>query len=325
MEEGEEEQKPVEDSPPPPDPEDEGVREEELEPLEGVPSTPVSEEGGVKVNVINPFKPSVRISRVVRQGKCYYHPAKPASYLCASCGKSICNVCGRNISGTYFCPQCAPASLPIAQSVTPAPKEPDTSWYKAVLAIGVIFILIGAILLLGYWPLSSISAAEYENLLEDYRNDGGHNLKDYRPGDIITVRDTIIRLRVDHDANWGVITLLWFESTGKDDNDFWMTFDADLERDYHVGDDISITLHVEEDSRTHDEVIREDNNNLPDISNIDHTASIDMVFIAMIAIGSFLVIIYFLFAQKIKDSKPNEAESKGTQYKTSQSKSGDKY
>ena len=163
-------------------------------------------------------------------------------------------------------------------------------------------------------------------MLEDYHNDGGHNLREYSPGDIITKRDTIVRMRVDFDeGNWGVITLLWFESTGKDDNDFWLTFDTDLERDYHVGDDISITLHVEEDSRTHNEVIREENNNLPDISNIDHTMSIDMVFIAMVAIGSFLVIIYFLFTQKIKASSPKDKESKGTQYKAHQHESGDKY
>ena len=136
--------------------------------------------------------------------------------------------------------------------------------------------------------------------MEKYYDEGSHNLKDYRPGDVIVIRDTIVRISIDYDSIYGVVTFLWFESTGKGDEDFRLLFDADLERDYNVGDTVSITLHVEEDSRTRDEVIREYNNNLPNLSNIDHTISIDLIFLAMIIFGGFLVFIGILFLQKLK-------------------------
>lgn len=291
------------------------MEEEEKIPIDDVPPPAHEEETGVKVKVINPFKPGVRVSRVIRQGKCYFHPAKPASYLCASCGKSICTVCGNDISGTYFCPQCTPVPPPVTAAQSPEPRQPDTSWYKAVLAIGIIFILIGAILVVAYWPLSSINAAEFENIRDDYftpepGQPAGTNYPGYRPGDTITIRDTIVRRKIEsNDSSFGTVTRFWFESTGKDDTDFWLDFDADLERDYHVGDEVAITLHVEEDSRFHNEVIRElDTSTLPDISNIDHTFSINIVFYSIIIIGIFLVIMYAIFAKKAKDFRSKNVD-----------------
>ena len=260
------------------------------------------EKDDVKVKVIKPFKPLPRITRVMRQGKCYYHPSKPASYICASCGKSICSFCATNYGDVYFCPQCAPYQTYQEYAAPPPQKEEvrERGWYNAILAIGIILALIGAIMALVYWPLTSMSAAEFENLQEDYWLDGGHNLKDYRPGDIIVIRDTISRIETDYDPTYGVITILWFKSTGKGDTDFSMSFDADLERDYHVKDTISITLHVDEEARSHDEVIRELNNNLPDISNIDHTISVDLVFYSLVVFGAFLVLIYMLLSKKLQ-------------------------
>jgi hypothetical protein len=272
---------------------------EELDHTEDVPK-PVVEDDKIKVNVIQPFRPSVRISRVVRQGKCYYHPAKPASYICASCGKSVCTVCGRDVGGVYFCPQCAPPEVPIAQPVTPKVEEPNINAYRALFSIGIILIIIGAILLAAYWPLSSMSAADFENLRKEYRDDGSHNFKEFRPGDIIVIKDKIIRVDVQHDPAWGVVTTFWFDTTGPDDLDFSLMFDGDLERDYREGDVVSITLHVEEDSRTQNEIIREDHNNIPDISNIDHTLSVDLVFISFIVLGGAFVVIYFMFYRKFK-------------------------
>jgi hypothetical protein len=275
----------------------------------------------VKVNVITPFKPGIRVSRVVKQGKCYYHPAKPATYVCASCSKSVCTVCGRDIGGAYFCPQCAPpdAPAPVYESAPQSKPKADTSWYKALLSVGVILILIGALLFLVYWPLSSMSAAEYENLMDEYYKDpdgpngsatGGHNIPDYRPGDSITIKDKIVRIEFENDPEYGVVTLIWFESTGKDDTDSPLRFDADLERDYHVGDVVSITLHVDENPRTHDEIIREYDDNLPDISNIDHAISVDLVFLATIAIGAFLVVLYYMFTKKAKESEEDAKDTK---------------
>ena len=152
-----------------------------------------------------------------------------------------------------------------------------------------------------------MKAAEFENLRDRYWDDGGHNFRDYKPGDVIVIRDTILRMSVDYDPQWGVVTHLWFESTGKGDNDLIMTFDADLEGDYHVGDTVSITLHVDEESRTHDEVIRELNNNLTDTSNIDQTISADIVFYAIVVIGAFLVFIYMLFTHKVRRVEAAEA------------------
>lgn len=263
----------------------------------------------VKVKVIKPFKPSPRVSRIVRQGKCYYHPTKPASYICSSCGKSICSVCAKNLGGVFFCPQCAPLERPSERP--PAPQEVKSAavWYRALFSIGIILAIIGSILALYYWPLTSMNAAEFENLQEEYWDEGGHNYKDYRSGDTIVIRDVIVRKSIEHDPTYGVVTRLWFETTEEGDNDFNMLFDADLERDYHVGDTVSITLHVDEDSRTHDEVIRELNNNLPDISNIDHTVSVDMVFYAMIILGIVLVLISVLFAQKMRRAEKVERPS----------------
>lgn len=291
MEEGE--KKSIEDEEPlPPPPDDMN----QPPPLEG---TSKGDEG-VKVNVLKPFKASPRVSRIVRQGKCFYHPEKPASYICNSCGKSICSVCTRNFSGVFMCPTCAPYVAPRTQLPSPATYTDNKSWYRALLAIGVVLLAIGLILALFYWPLASISAAEYENLQEQYWNDRGHNYKDYKPGDVIVIRDTIVRISDDHDPMYGVVTRIWFESTGKGDLDFSLLFDADLEKDYHVGDTVSITLHVEEDLGTRDEVIREYNNNLPNTSNIDHTISIDLIFFALILFGAFLVFLYALFMRKEK-------------------------
>jgi hypothetical protein len=293
---------------------------EKMKPMEGSSIPSSDEKTQVKVNVITPFKPGVRISRVVKQGKCYYHPAKPATYVCASCAKSVCTVCGRDIGGAYFCPQCAPPDAPISAVVSPEKAKADTSWYKALLLVGVIMILIGSLLYVAYWPLSSINAAEFENLLEVYWEDpdgpngsamGGQNFPDYRPGDIITIKDKIVRRSIENDPQWGVTTLLWFESTGKDDTDFSIRFDADLERDYNVGDVVSITFHIEEDSRTHDEVIRELNNNLPDISNINRAISVDLMFLAMTAFGIFLVVLYYMFTKKLKKAESEEKHSIG--------------
>ncbi|UCG69549.1 MAG: hypothetical protein JSV09_00555 [Thermoplasmata archaeon] len=265
----------------------------------------------MKVKVIKPFKPSPQAVKVVRQGKCYYHPAKPASYICTSCGKSVCVTCAKNLGEVFFCPQCAPFETQIPPPPPPQETKRDIGWYKALFSIGVILIIIGLIFVLIYWPLTSMSAAEFESLMEEYQKDpdgpgpetGSYNFKDYRPGDVIVIRDKIVRRSIERDPSYGPITRLWFDSTGKDDNDFTLIFDADLERDYHVGDTVSITLHVDEDERTHNEVIREYNNNLPNISNIDHTISIDLVFYAMIIFGVILVVIYYLFTrqQKIVD------------------------
>lgn len=263
--------------------------------------TPSGEDTDLKVKVIKPFKPSPRVSRFVRQGKCYYHPAKPASYICSSCGKSICSVCAKGLGEVFFCPQCAPLEAPIPPPTTPREAESAMSWYRALLTIGIILVIIGSLFALVYWPLTSMNAAEFENLEEQYLNDGGHNFKDYTPGDVIVIRDEIVRIFMDHDpGRFGVVTRLWFKSTGKGDNDFSMLFDADLERDYKVGDTVSITLHVDEDDRTHDEVIREMNDDLPDISNIDHTSSVDLVFYALIIFGIFLMFLYLLFTQKTR-------------------------
>lgn len=263
----------------------------------------------MKVKVIKPFKPSPRVARIVRQGKCYYHPAKPASYICSSCGKSICSVCSKNYGDVFFCPQCAPLEIPRPPPPVVGESESAANWYRALFTIGVIFIIIGSLFMLAYWPLTSMNAAEFENLQEDYWNEGGHNFKDYRPGDVIVIRDKIERRVMEHDPMYGVVTRLWFESTGKDDEDFNMLFDADLERDYKVGDVVSITLHVEEDSRTHDEVIREYNNNLPDISNIDQTLSIDLIFYAIIIFGILLIVIYAIFTNKMRRVKTTQTST----------------
>jgi hypothetical protein len=298
----EEEKIPIEDVPPPEQDGDDKI------PMEDVPPPVQEKEKDVKVKVITPFKPGVRISRVIRQGKCYFHPAKPASYICASCGKSVCTICGRDVNGTYFCPQCAPVPAPVQPAPPPEPKPPDTSWYKAVLAVGIILVLIGAILAVAYWPLSSINAAEFENLRDDYftpepGQPAGTNYESYRPGDTITIRDTIVRRKIEsNDSTFGTVTRFWFKSTGKDDTDFWMDFDVDLEKDYHVGDEVVIILHVEEDDRFHNEVIKElDTSTLPDISNIDHTFSINIVFYSFIIIGVFLIVLFVIFTQKAKD------------------------
>lgn len=283
-------------------------------------SSPISDEPSeMKVKVIKPFKPGPRAMKIVRQGKCYYHPAKPASYICGSCGKSVCSICAKNLGEVFFCPQCAPFETQIPPPPPPQEAKKDTSWYKALFTIGVILIIIGSIFVLIYWPVTSMNAAEFENIQEKYMNDGAYNFEDYRPGDVIVIRDTIVRRLVEDDPNFGVVTLLWFESTGKDDGDFRISFDADLERDYRVGDSVSITLHVDEDERTHDEVIREFNNNLPDISNIDHTLSFDLVFYSMIIFGVILVVIYILFTKKQKTAEESESsiikkgeEDKGT-------------
>lgn len=255
----------------------------------------------VKVKVIKPFKPLPRITRVMRQGKCYYHPSKPASYICASCGKSICTFCATNYGDVYFCPQCAPYET-YQEYAAPPPHEEasETGWYNAILAIGIILAIIGAIMALAYWPLTSISAREYEKLYEDYEENLFQNFKDYRPGDVIVIRDTISRIRTEYSQVYGVMTQLWFKSTGKGDTDFSLMFDADLERDYHVGDTVSITLHVDEESRTHREVISEYYNTLPDISNIDHTISVDLVFYSLVIFGAFLVLIYMLLSKKLQ-------------------------
>jgi hypothetical protein len=257
----------------------------------------------MKVKVIKPFKPGPRVARIVRQGKCYYHPAKPASYICSSCGKSICSVCAKSYGDVFFCPQCTPLEIPRSPPAV-GESESAANWYRALFTIGVIFIIIGSLFMLAYWPLTSMNAAEFENLQEQYLEDGGHNFKDYTPGDVIVIRDEIVRIEMDHDpGRYGVMTRLWFKSTGKGDNDFHMAFDADLERDYKVGDTVSITLHVDEDSRTHDEVIREYNNNLPDISNIDQTLSIDLLFYSIIIFGVLLIIIYVIFTNKMRRLK----------------------
>jgi hypothetical protein len=309
--ENEEEKKLPEDAPPPDHDNVEKVPPEDQPPLDP------GEEDGVKVKVINPFKPGVRISRVIRQGKCYYHPAKPASYLCASCGKSICTICGTDINGTYFCPMCTPVPSPSTPALPPPEsKPPDTSWIKPAFAIGIIFILIGAILVVAYWPLSSISAAEFDNLQKEYDEGDplnniapGTNFPIYRPGDTITIRDTIARRTIQtNDSTFGTLTLLWFESTGIDDEDFWLSFDADLERDYHVGDEVVITLHVEEHPRFHHEIIKELDNDRPDITNIDHTLSTNLVFYSIILIGILLVAICAVSLKKARDLKARETE-----------------
>ena len=255
-----------------------------------------AKEKGISVSVIKPFKPGVRVSRVVPQGKCYYHPTKPASYICASCNKSVCTMCGTNMGGVYFCPQCRPYQRTYA-TTAPETEVDNTSWYRAMLTIGILFAIIGVILSVAYWPLTSMNAAEFDNLQERYWDGGGHNYEDYTEGDIIVIRDTIERIETDYDPQYGVVTEIWFRSSGKTDEDFTMVFDADLERDYHVGDEVAITLHIDEEQRNRNEVIRELHNNLPDISNIDHTISVNIVFYFLIGLGAFLVLLYVLFSK----------------------------
>ena len=110
MEEGDSGKVPDEKQLPPP------IDEDQLPP-------PPDEEPEVKVNVLKPFKPKPRITRIVAHGKCYYHPAKPASYICSSCGKNVCSICARDFGGAFFCPQCAPFER--QRPKPPSPKPTD--------------------------------------------------------------------------------------------------------------------------------------------------------------------------------------------------------
>ena len=76
---------------------------------------------------------------------------------------------------------------------------------------------------------------------------------------------------------------------------------------------------MEEDSRTHNEIIQEFYNNQPDISNIDQTFSIDIVFYSMIVLGAFFVFIYMLFSRKVKQ-REGQSTTEGEIGEASESK-----
>lgn len=43
---------------------------------------------------------------------CYLHPETPATAFCRSCGRPLCAVCTRTVSGTVYCQDHAPAPVP---------------------------------------------------------------------------------------------------------------------------------------------------------------------------------------------------------------------
>jgi hypothetical protein len=59
---------------------------------------------------------------------CAWHPSKPASYICKSCGASICDACAsRQWDGSRCCPNCTPrltlATPPVMNPAATAPAD----------------------------------------------------------------------------------------------------------------------------------------------------------------------------------------------------------
>lgn len=77
--------------------------------------------------------------------KCCYHEDIPASYICGSCGKSICIYCQKNTMLPYQCPECMPEYW--GKKVK---KERIICW--GTIGLLVLLILISIVWLAFYTP-----------------------------------------------------------------------------------------------------------------------------------------------------------------------------
>ncbi|UCH87953.1 MAG: hypothetical protein JSV49_06695 [Thermoplasmata archaeon] len=77
-------------------------------------------------------------SRPTLKPFCHFHNEIPASFLCDSCGKSLCMYCQRNRDMPYQCPECMPAFWE-----KKVKKERMIFWTPVLAIIAVILLLTG--------------------------------------------------------------------------------------------------------------------------------------------------------------------------------------
>jgi hypothetical protein len=58
---------------------------------------------------------------------CANHPESPVASFCRTCGKPLCIICRRQVAGTVFCAEHAPANAPVTPPTAPTPPRPSPS------------------------------------------------------------------------------------------------------------------------------------------------------------------------------------------------------
>ena len=56
--------------------------------------------------------------------ECYYHPGKESANTCAICGKSVCEKCGLEIAGKFYCKECLEKIIGVESQKTSQAAEP---------------------------------------------------------------------------------------------------------------------------------------------------------------------------------------------------------
>lgn len=107
---------------------------------------------------------------------------------------------------------------------------------------GCLLFIFALSLLIGFWNFMGIigPAHSAEDVTTQERNG---EFTDYNEGDIITLRDQISRLET-RVINNRTHVVIWFESSGKGDNDFNVTFKDDISGSYNKGDIVVVFLEI---------------------------------------------------------------------------------
>ena len=90
------------------------------------------------------------------EASCFYHQAKRASVICASCGRYLCALCDMELEGLHLCPGCLDASRAPGKA-TPLDQNrvihDGIALLLAVLPLLFVFITVITAPLALYWAI----------------------------------------------------------------------------------------------------------------------------------------------------------------------------
>ncbi|UCG70712.1 MAG: hypothetical protein JSV09_06840 [Thermoplasmata archaeon] len=114
--------------------------------------------------------------------------------------------------------------------------------YLGRIITGCLLLIFALSLLIGFWNnVGIIGPALNAEDVATQEIDG--DFTDYDKGDIITIRDEITRMETQ-EFNNKTYVIIWFESSGSEDDDFKVIFKDDISGNYNEGDIVVVFLEI---------------------------------------------------------------------------------
>jgi|GEM_PF-3324594 len=110
----------------------------------------------------------------------------------------------------------------------------------------ILIILISGISVYNIYNTPKEQYITMAELMEDFikYDNGGGFFRSYDDGDTVKIKDTILYIETTSPSSNQ--TYIWFESTGKSGYGSALVFEGNLTPQYHVGDEVVVTLNIVE-------------------------------------------------------------------------------